>query len=135
MKTSRIIIIALVVLILNAGITLVLINQKEAKTPATTTTMVNPSHNQRHNEITSAVQAVEPAVVSVNVTKTQLVRPGFGFSIFDFFGDIPIQRQVVSIGSGVIYDANGYIITNAHVIECAEKKGVLPDTRNFIRPM
>jgi len=133
MKTSNIIIIALAVLILNAGITLVLINQKETKAPASTTTIVDPSHNQRHNEITSAVQAVEPAVVSVNVTKTQLVRPGFGFSIFDFFGDIPIQRQVVSIGSGVIYDANGYIITNAHVIEGAsEIKVVLPDKREFI---
>lgn len=52
MKTSDIIIIALAVLILNAGITLVLINQKETKSPTSTTTIVDPSLNQRHNEIT-----------------------------------------------------------------------------------
>jgi serine protease Do len=132
MRTSTAIVLALVVLILNAGITLVLLNQSGVRsTPTQNNTQINVSDNQRHNEITAAVQAVEPAVVSVNVTKTQMVRRGY-FSLFDFFGDIPMQRKVASIGSGVIYDKEGLIITNAHVVEGAtEITVVLPDKREF----
>lgn len=89
----------------------------------------------RQNAITHAVSEIAPAVVSVNVIKTQIVRgripSNFGFfGFFDFFG--PIQRQVQSIGSGVIYDPQGYIITNAHVVNGAtEIKVVLPDQREF----
>jgi len=87
----------------------------------------------RQNAITNAVRLVEPAVVSVNVIKTELVRARspFGFGFFDFFG-YPMQRQVQSIGSGVIYDAEGFIITNAHVVSGATQiKVVLPDKREF----
>lgn len=132
MKTSTAVVLALVVLILNAGITLVLINQKgfnilpESKSP------VAVSESNRHNEITAAVQAVEDAVVSVNVTKVQYLSRRSGFSFFDFFGDMPTQRQVESIGSGIIYDPSGLIITNAHVVKGAsEITIVLPDKREF----
>jgi len=132
MRTSTAIVLALVVLILNAGITLVLINQKGFNLLPEPTAKVAVSDNQRHNEITAAVQAVEPAVVSVNVTKVQYVRRFSGFSFFDFFGDIPMQRQVESIGSGVIYDPQGLIVTNAHVVQGAsEITVVLPDKREF----
>ncbi|HOU72056.1 MAG TPA: trypsin-like peptidase domain-containing protein, partial [Candidatus Syntrophosphaera sp.] len=132
MRTSTAIALALVVLILNAGITLVLINQKGLNTVSEPASKIIVSHNQRHNEITAAVQEVEPAVVSVNVTKVQYVRRFPSFSFFDFFGDIPMQRQVESIGSGVIYDSSGLIVTNAHVVQGAsEITVVLPDKREF----
>lgn len=132
MRTSTAIALALVVLILNAGITLVLINQKSLNTVSEPASKIIVSHNQRHNEITAAVQEVEPAVVSVNVTKVQYVRRFPSFSFFDFFGDIPMQRQVESIGSGVIYDSSGLIVTNAHVVQGAsEITVVLPDKREF----
>lgn len=87
----------------------------------------------RENAITDAVSLVEPAVVSINVIKTEVVRANpFGFGFFDFFGSMPMQRQVQSIGSGVIYDPEGYIITNAHVVQGATQiKVVLPDKREF----
>ncbi len=88
----------------------------------------------RENAITKAVRMVEPAVVSVNVMKTEIVRARspFGFGFFDFFDFAPMQRQVQSIGSGVIYDPDGYIITNAHVVSGATQiKVVLPDKREF----
>ncbi|MDP2400451.1 MAG: trypsin-like peptidase domain-containing protein, partial [Actinomycetota bacterium] len=81
-----------------------------------------------------AVREVEPAIVSVNVFKTQTVRGGnpFGFSFFDFFDFAPMQRQVQSIGTGVIYDSKGFIITNAHVVSGANQiRVVLPDKREF----
>lgn len=131
----------ILILLLNAGITVVLIdhfNGKQenvksmfSKSPSAATKAVSAS---RENAITNAVSMVEPAVVSVNVIKTELVRARspFGFGFFDFFDSSPMQRQVQSIGSGVIYDPSGYIITNAHVVSGATQiTVVLPDKREF----
>jgi serine protease Do len=83
----------------------------------------------RTNMITDAVQLVQPAVVSIYVTKTRMVRRRMGF-FFDFYGEIPYNIQ--NIGSGVIFTEDGYIISNAHVAEGAtEIKVVLPDNREF----
>lgn len=132
MKPGSIFILFLAVLVLNAGITLVLINRVGPSTPAVP--VFKGDIAARHNSITSAVLAVEPAVVSINVIKTEIIRRGgpFGFSFFDFFDFAPMQRQVQSIGTGIIYDPAGYIITNAHVVSGATQiKVVLPDKREF----
>ncbi|MCD4650262.1 MAG: trypsin-like peptidase domain-containing protein [Candidatus Cloacimonetes bacterium] len=82
----------------------------------------------RHNAITSAVEKVEPAVVSINVIKTEI-----GRRIVPFFGYVePFRRKVPGLGSGVIFRADGYIITNAHVVNKAtEIKVTLIDDRHF----
>lgn len=131
----------ILILLLNAFITMALINKYGNKTPETDT-FVSPGTSQpskassakRINSITEAVKAVEPAVVSINVIKTEYVRAvsPFDFGFFDFFGSIPLLRQVESIGSGVIYDPKGYIVTNAHVVSGATQiKVILPDKREF----
>ncbi len=132
MKTSTALVIALVVLILNIGVTLMLINSDKAKvTAAPPTSQMSAVANIRDNDITQAVKAIEPAVVSVNVTKTEIVR-GYGFGFLDYFGGMPVKREVKGVGSGVIYDSQGLIITNAHVVEGAsEILVVLPDKREF----
>ncbi|MDY0151222.1 MAG: trypsin-like peptidase domain-containing protein [Candidatus Cloacimonas sp.] len=131
----------IMILLLNAGITVVLIdhfNGKQENVKSMFSKSTNPASKDvsanRENAITNAVSMVEPAVVSVNVIKTELVRARspFGFGFFDFFDSSPMQRQVQSIGSGVIYDPAGYIITNAHVVSGATQiKVVLPDKREF----
>ncbi len=81
----------------------------------------------RENPITRAVKEVEVAVVSVNVLKTRIVRRytnPFQNPFFGFF-DIPYRQDVQSIGTGVIIDERGYIITNAHVVEGATKITVI----------
>jgi serine protease Do len=129
-----------VILLLNAGITIALINRNNDRAVTDVSHMFSAKEQanravdiSRENAITNAVRMVEPAVVSVNVIKTEVVRARspFGFGFFDFFGS-PMQRQVQSIGSGVIYDPEGYIITNAHVVSGATQiKVVLPDKREF----
>jgi len=132
MKPGPILILLLAVLFLNAGITLMLINRVAPANQAAP--VLKADIAARHNAITTAVQAVEPAVVSVNVIETEVIRRGspFGFSFFVFFDFAPMQRQVQSIGTGIIYDPDGYIITNAHVVSGATQiKVVLPDKREF----
>jgi serine protease Do len=51
----------------------------------------------------------------------------------DFFGEIPDREyKQVGLGSGVIIDPAGYILTNQHVVDEADKITVtLPDGREF----
>jgi serine protease Do len=83
----------------------------------------------RNTAITRAVEKIEPAVVSVNVIKTRYVRRRLSF-FFGFYDEIP--QNIKSIGSGVIFSTEGYILTNAHVVEGATKiKIILEDDRHF----
>jgi serine protease Do len=51
----------------------------------------------------------------------------------DFFGEMPEREyKQVGVGSGVIIDPQGYILTNQHVVDEADKiTVVLPDGREF----
>src|SRR5262249_12359352 len=75
-------------------------------------------------------QKALPDVVSINTVKAaqrnpQADDPWFRF----FFGDQPAQPQV-GLGSGVIVSADGYVLTNNHVIEGADEiEVVLTDNR------
>ncbi len=68
------------------------------------------------------VKRVAPAVVNIRVSQTITTRSPFGDDTFRRFFGIPNEREVASAGSGVIVDAeNGYILTNHHVVENADK--------------
>jgi len=144
MQRPNLLIVAFVILLLNAGISLVLINNIHGSVFGRDNFFSKSEQRQkannelnitRENAITETVKTVEPAVVSVNVIKTEIVRGGmnpFGWPFGDFFGGIPMQRQVQSIGSGVIFDKDGHLITNAHVVSGATQiKVVLTDAREF----
>ncbi len=91
----------------------------------------------RRTHSVRVVEQVGPAVV--NITTEQLVQQNspFGGSPFDsfFFRDFfepRAPRTVRSLGSGVLFDASGHILTNEHVIRHADTIRVaLGDGREF----
>jgi len=74
----------------------------------------------------AAVERAAPAVVNINTAKVVAVQPNplFRDPIFQqFFGrgqDSPRKRVERSLGSGVIFSDQGYILTNHHVIGGAD---------------
>jgi serine protease Do len=66
-----------------------------------------------------ASEISRPCVVYIKVMSTGRQESPFGWDpFFDFFGNI---GPVSSSGSGVIISSDGYIVTNSHVIDKAEK--------------
>jgi Do/DeqQ family serine protease len=84
------------------------------------------------------VHRVSPGVVNVYATRVQKMprNPYLDDPIFRrFFGggaDQPQERVQRSLGSGVIVDPSGFVVTNHHVIEgLTEVKVALADKREF----
>ncbi len=69
--------------------------------------------------VADVIDVVQPAVVSITVQEL-----GLGFFMQ------PVQSQ--GAGSGVIFDSQGYVLTNNHVVENANRMRIaLPDGRTF----
>ncbi len=66
--------------------------------------------------VTQVVEEVGPAVVSIITQKVKVSR--------DMFLN-PVPEETKGLGSGVIFDEKGYILTNNHVISDAEKIKVM----------
>lgn len=92
--------------------------------------------------IAEIVEEVKPAIVNISSTKTIKMQQRFEPFLNDpffrrFFGDespfrTPKERKAISLGSGVLVDAEGYILTSNHVIQGAEEiKVTLPDRREL----
>ena len=93
--------------------------------------------------VTDAVSQVGPAVVRIDTerTVTQRVNPMLDDPFFerffgrdDFFRSMPRERQrrLTGQGSGFIIDSDGSLLTNAHVVDEADRVVVtLKDGREF----
>ncbi|MCI0406235.1 MAG: S1C family serine protease, partial [candidate division Zixibacteria bacterium] len=85
----------------------------------------------RRSAIVEAAEKVGPAVVSISVTQTRVVRGAPYFNPFggDDMDDLwsfflrprEFKQKVQGIGSGVITDPRGYVLTNQHVVDGAEE--------------
>ncbi len=92
----------------------------------------------RRNALVRAVEKASPAVVNISTTTTRQVRARSVFDypwapFFDYPFEIPQRRQQLhGLGSGVIIDKDGHVLTNQHVIAGAdETRVILSDGREF----
>ena len=89
------------------------------------------------NFVASIVQEVGPAVVRIDASRTVTTQIPQAFrnpAFRQFFGDLPESSERVEqgLGSGFIVEADGRIITNAHVVDGADTVQVtLKDGRMF----
>lgn len=80
------------------------------------------------NSYRQAVARAAPAVVNVYSEHRTPARPRPGAPLFDeFFGDDETTTRLqTTLGSGVILDANGHVVTNHHVVANAERVEIVP---------
>ena len=86
------------------------------------------SRAERETPVVAAVRAAAPAVVNISteiVTREEspfASDPFFDKFFRDFFGDAPMrERKATSLGSGVVVDPAGHILTNEHVVRNASR--------------
>ncbi|MFH0925711.1 MAG: Do family serine endopeptidase [bacterium] len=123
----------------NKTLSSALINSKQSPSP----TDNGQPEISRKTPIVLAVEKVSPAVV--NISTERIIKENNPFYSFrgdfsedvdffsDFFDNFPQRKyKEQSLGSGVIVDTKGYILTNEHVILQASKiKVTLVDSREF----
>ena len=103
---------------------------KEPSSPKVTAAMLT----DYENTVIEATQKAKLAVVSIYISGTQYYR--FRNPIFDMYYGLQ-RKELTAMGSGVIIDPEGTIITNDHVIKVVKEsvkpriKVVLSDGRNF----
>jgi serine protease Do len=145
-KANRAAFAIVILLTLSIGIligTVVSVGVKgqEKRSSSDATPLSVPSPKQLSNQFSQIAKNLEPAVVNINTESTikpsarrrggQGQGPGgddqgenpFGDFFDKFFGNPdnagPIRER--SLGSGVVVDSKGYIVTNRHVVEKADR--------------
>jgi serine protease Do len=88
-----------------------------------------PDRPRRRSPVVEVFEQSRNAVVNISTTRIQRVRtlrPGwFWDDIFDFGRPYVREREITSVGSGVVIHENGYIVTNAHVVAQASDVHVI----------
>ncbi len=102
-------------------------------TPTSSVTPTTPA-----NFVTDVVNRVGPAVVRIDAERTvttRRIRTPFDDPFFQQFFDVPPvpqERVQRGSGSGFVLNADGHVITNAHVIDGADSVTItLKDGRTF----
>lgn len=87
---------------------------------------------ERENAIVRAIQRVSPAVVSVNTVRrtTQMVQPDVFLSSEP--GRTTQSMAVAGLGSGILVDHRGYVLTSHHIVARTERLQItLRDGQSF----
>lgn len=87
---------------------------------------LTPAQRTRRTPVVDVFERTRDAVV--NITATQVVERTVRMTPFDDFFDLPRPKQryeQTSLGSGAVIHAEGYVLTNAHVVARAAKLKVI----------
>ena len=94
-----------------------IVNHKTDDTSAAKEVVAPPAISALPEDFSDAASRATPSVVYINS-----IAQGVKYSNWDwFFGEAPGRQTQVSSGSGVIFTADGYIVTNNHVVASAER--------------
>ena len=87
----------------------------------------------RRDATVAAVEKVLPSVANVSTETMVQVQDPFDQMLRQFFGRYrrPEAREQYSLGSGVVVDEDGYILTNDHVVRRADKIEVTIGTNSY----
>lgn len=72
------------------------------------------------NSIVNAISSVSSSVVGISVSRINQESPAFEFKNGIFVPN-DSKKNIKTLGSGLIYSNNGYVITNTHVIKDASE--------------
>ncbi|MBE3069643.1 MAG: trypsin-like peptidase domain-containing protein [Planctomycetes bacterium] len=81
----------------------------------------------RRTPVVRAAERAAPCVVNISTKAERIVRPYFWFDVPDVFrrefGEMfrPRRQVTGSLGSGILINPKGYIVTNAHVVQQADE--------------
>lgn len=95
----------------------------------------DPALERRRTPIVQVFEQCKDAVVNISTTRTIKMRSLGRGPLDDFFDFGPPQlrdRQVQSVGSGVVVHESGYIVTNAHVVaQASDVKIIFADKQKL----
>jgi len=106
--------------------------------------LIIPDPVSLSNAFAQIAAQLDPAVVNITTESVveapartrggrggrQPQQPSDPFGFFDFFGSPDVPEKATGVGSGVIVDKAGYVLTNQHVIDKATKIVVRLDDKS-----